>query len=127
MSEAHRERVRSVLRLLSLFSAISDVERSRLELACTLRALRKGDALWMSGDKADVLFVLVEGRVKIVRHGLKADVLLELFGPGEAVGAVAGAIIGYVASGGNPGAAVAGAAIGAVAGALVGAGIGSLF
>lgn len=89
MSEEHRERVRTALRSLSLFSAISDVERSRLEAASTLRALRKGDALWMSGDKADVLFVLIEGRVKIVRHGLKADVLLELFGPGEAVGAVA--------------------------------------
>ncbi len=89
MSEAHREQVRHALNTLSLFREVTEAERSRLELACTLRSLRKGDALWMVGDPADVLFVLLRGRVKIVRHGLKADVLLELFGEGEAVGAVA--------------------------------------
>ncbi|MFN8586385.1 MAG: Crp/Fnr family transcriptional regulator [Candidatus Eisenbacteria bacterium] len=89
MNEVHRERVRTALRTLSLFRQLTAEDVTRLEPACTLRVLRKGDALWMAGDRADVLFVLVDGRIKIVKHGTHGDVLLELFGAGEAVGAVA--------------------------------------
>lgn len=89
MSEVHRERVLSVLRSLALFRNLAQEDSARLAPACTLRVLRKGDALWSAGDRADVLFVLVQGRVKIVKHGTHGDVLLELFGAGEAVGAVA--------------------------------------
>ncbi len=89
MNEVHRERVRSVLRTLALFRNLTPDDVTRLAPACTLRTLRKGDALWLAGDRADVLFVLEHGRVKIVKHGTHGDVLLELFGEGEAVGAVA--------------------------------------
>ncbi len=89
MNEVHRERVLSVLRSLALFRNVTPEDVARMAPACTLRALRRGDALWSAGDRADVLFVLVNGRVKIVKHGTHGDVLLELFGAGEAVGAVA--------------------------------------
>ncbi|MCC6650821.1 MAG: Crp/Fnr family transcriptional regulator [Candidatus Eisenbacteria bacterium] len=89
MTDHRAERVHAALRSLAIFRSLSAEEHSRLETACSLRELRKGDALWNAGDKADVLFVLVSGRVKIVRHGSSGDVILELFGEGEAVGAVA--------------------------------------
>lgn len=89
MNEVHRDRVRAALKSVALFRQVAGEDLSRLEPACTLRQLRKGDALWQTGDSATVLFVLVHGRVKIVKHGTHGDVLLELFGEGEAVGAVA--------------------------------------
>jgi CRP-like cAMP-binding protein len=45
--------------------------------------------LWNAGDPADALTLIVKGRVKIVRHGGGGDVILEIFGTGEPVGAVA--------------------------------------
>ena len=49
----------------------------------------RGDSLWRSGDPAEYLTVIVRGRVKIVRHAESSDVILELFGEGEPVGAIA--------------------------------------
>src|SRR5262249_10653380 len=55
----------------------------------TLQVLQKGDVLWHAGDPSDALTVIVDGRVKVVRHAEQGDVILEMFGPGDAVGVVA--------------------------------------
>lgn len=55
----------------------------------SLREYNRGDRLWNEGDPAEFLTVILKGRVKIIRHAETADVILEIFGAGEPVGAIA--------------------------------------
>jgi CRP-like cAMP-binding protein len=63
--------------------------RERVARIATLQSVEKGAAVWSAGDPADLLTMVVSGRVKIVRHADTGDVILEMFGPGESPGAVA--------------------------------------
>lgn len=46
--------------------------------------------MFEQGDPSDHFFVVITGRVKVFRHGASGnDVILEMFGPGEPLGAVA--------------------------------------
>jgi CRP/FNR family transcriptional regulator len=72
-----------------MFRSLPPEERERLAGIAVLRDLKKGEILWNAGDPADALTLIVSGRVKIVRHGAGGDFILEIFGVGEPVGAVA--------------------------------------
>jgi CRP/FNR family transcriptional regulator len=63
--------------------------RERVARIATLQPVEKGEAVWNAGEPADLLTMVVSGRVKIVRHADAGDVILEMFGPGESPGAVA--------------------------------------
>lgn len=89
MSELRTERIHAAVCTLPMFRALPDADRARIEAIATLRELRRGDVLWNAGDAADALTLIVKGRVKIVRHGGGADMILEIFSQGEPVGAVA--------------------------------------
>lgn len=89
MSELRTERIVAAVRTLPMFRGLPEADRARIEEIATLRELRRGDVLWNAGDAADALTLIVKGRVKIVRHGGGADMILEIFGEGEPVGAVA--------------------------------------
>lgn len=89
MPRPHGERLRAALASSPLFANLPPALRERVERMATLQALEKGDFLWNTGDPAESLTVIVSGRVKVVRHAEAGDVILEMFGPGEAVGAVA--------------------------------------
>ena len=89
MTDHSSERVRAAVGSLPYFRGLSAGDRRWIEGIATLRDLARGDALWSAGDGADALTLIVRGRVKIVRHGGGADMILEIFGPGEPVGAVA--------------------------------------
>ena len=69
-----------------MFRGLSPEDQAKLAALATLRDYARGDYLWHAGDPAENLTVIVRGRVKVVGHG---DVILELFGPGEPVGAIA--------------------------------------
>jgi CRP/FNR family transcriptional regulator, nitrogen oxide reductase regulator len=89
MSSTHGERLRDALAASPLFESLPAPLRERVERMATLQELEKGDVLWHAGEPSDSLTVIVSGRVKVVRHAEQGDVILEMFGPGEAVGAVA--------------------------------------
>ncbi len=86
----HRaERIHAAVQTLPMFRNLPPGERRQIEGIAALRELAKGETIWTAGDPADTLTLIVRGRVKIVRHGGGGDVILEIFGPGEPVGAVA--------------------------------------
>jgi CRP/FNR family transcriptional regulator len=72
-----------------MFQGLSPELRARVEGIATLHQVGKGKMLWCAGDEADLLTVVVSGRIKVVRHAVSSDVILEIFGPGEIVGVVA--------------------------------------
>jgi CRP-like cAMP-binding protein len=89
MRPPHAERVDAALAAIPIFRELAPPLRERVARLATLADLDKGAVLWNAGDPADALTVVVSGRIKIVRHAEAGDVILEIFGPGEAVGAVA--------------------------------------
>jgi CRP/FNR family transcriptional regulator len=88
-SEVRSERVVTAVRSVPMFRGLGpDVHRQLASLA-TLRDFERGDYLWHEGDPSDALTIVLRGRVKIVRQMPQGDVILEIFGPGEPVGAIA--------------------------------------
>jgi CRP-like cAMP-binding protein len=54
-----------------------------------MRGYEKGETIFHEGDPADRIHFVVLGRAKIVKSAGGRDVILEILGPGEPVGAVA--------------------------------------
>jgi CRP-like cAMP-binding protein len=78
------------LRRTTIFRRLSPDDRQRLSAVASLREFGKGDFLFSEGDPPDHLYTIVGGRVKVVKTTARGtDVILELFGPGDPVGAVA--------------------------------------
>ncbi|HET9952100.1 MAG TPA: Crp/Fnr family transcriptional regulator [Candidatus Eisenbacteria bacterium] len=88
-TETRSERTLQAIRGIPMFRGLAPVDQQRLAALATLRDYGRGDFLWRAGDPAEHLTVVVRGRVKIVGHSAGSDVILELFGPGEPVGAIA--------------------------------------
>ncbi len=54
-----------------------------------MRTFEKGEALFAEGDPSDFLYTILSGRVKVVKMIAEGrEVILEIFGPGDPVGAV---------------------------------------
>lgn len=89
MSENRSERIHAAVRSLPMFRGLSPDDQARIAALASVREYARGDVLWNMGDAAEALTVIVKGRVKIVRHADAGDVILEIFGDGESVGAIA--------------------------------------
>ena len=74
---------------IPILSALSDEDRLAIEPICELHAYEKGASIFAEGDPAENIHFLLLGRVKIVKSAGDRDVILEILGPGEPVGAVA--------------------------------------
>ena len=83
------ERIHTAVASSPMFRGLPADDQRRIEAIATLRDLPKGEIVWGAGDAAETLTLIVNGRVKIVRHGAGGDVILEIFGRGEPLGAVA--------------------------------------
>ena len=83
------ERLQAVLGTLPMFRELPPPLRARVVSMATMQEVAKGDAVWHAGDASDSLTMVVEGRLKIVKHAETGDVILEMFGPGEVAGVVA--------------------------------------
>jgi CRP/FNR family transcriptional regulator len=78
------------LRKTTIFRRLSPEDRQRLAAVANLREFEKGATLFGEGDASDVLYTVVSGRVKVSKMTVRGtDIILELFGPGDPVGAVA--------------------------------------
>jgi CRP-like cAMP-binding protein len=83
-------RIEDVLRLSGVFRRLTPEDRGRLAAVASLREFDKGALLFSEGDDSDFLYTVASGRVKVFKTTTRGtDVILELFGPGDPVGAVA--------------------------------------
>ena len=89
VTEIQSERVRSAIRSVPMFRGCSAEDQRRLSAMATVRDYERGEYLWHEGDAAESLTILLKGQVKLVRHAEGGDVILEIFGVGEPVGAIA--------------------------------------
>lgn len=79
-----------LLQRVPLFRSLGEEDRKRLAELADRRLFNKGDSLFHEGDPSDELFVVVQGRVKVHKITPSGrDVILELFGAGDPIGAVA--------------------------------------
>ncbi len=74
---------------IPILSSLTEEDRRALEPLCELRAYEKGATIFEEGDPASDIHFLFLGRVKIVKAAGDRDLILEILGPGEPVGAVA--------------------------------------
>lgn len=73
-----------------VFRGLSAADRESLASVSSLRSYERGEELFGEGDPADALFVVVDGLVKIVKMTPAGkELILEIFGAGDPVGAVA--------------------------------------
>src|SRR6187397_1001219 len=78
------------LKRTTIFRRLSPDDRQRLEAVSRVREFDKGAVLFNEGDPSDFLYTVVTGRVKVSKTTARGtDVILEIFGPGDPVGAVA--------------------------------------
>lgn len=78
------------LRLLGqvpFFAGLAPDEVARINLSFHERGFDAGDLIYATGDEAKRLYVVLAGKVKLVRHTvIGQDVVLEMLGPGEFFG-----------------------------------------
>lgn len=74
---------------IPLLAALKGADRTAMEQLCRQTDYEKGAVIFREGDAADRIHFVHSGRVKIVKAAGSRDVILEILGPGDAVGAVA--------------------------------------
>lgn len=84
-----KERIDAAVRSLPVLKGLSREDQERIAGLATLRDFDRGEWIWRAGDPSEQLTLILHGRVKIVRHAEQDDVILEIFGEGEPVGAIA--------------------------------------
>ena len=80
----------AVLAQVPLFKRVSPADRERLIGVSSIREYDRGDIVFHEGDPSDTFYVVLTGRIKVYKHGPDGhDIILEMFGPGGPLGAVA--------------------------------------
>ncbi len=74
---------------IPVLASLTADDRAELSPLCELRAYEKGATLFEEGQPALFIHFLFVGKVKIVKAAPERDLILEILGPGEPVGAVA--------------------------------------
>jgi CRP/FNR family transcriptional regulator len=79
-----------LLRTTPIFSRLSPDDRRKIAEVATVRRFARGDVIFEQDSPSDALYAIASGRVKIFRMMPNGkDVILEVFGPGDPLGAVA--------------------------------------
>jgi CRP/FNR family transcriptional regulator len=82
--------VEEAIRRTVMYRRLSDDDRKRLAAVSRLKAYAKGERIFEEADPSDFFYVVVSGKVKIVKMMPSGkDVILELFGTGNPFGSVA--------------------------------------
>ncbi len=74
---------------IPILAPLRGEDRAALDPICELKAYEKGAVLFEEGAPALFIQFVFVGRVKIVKAAPDRDLILEILGPGEPVGAVA--------------------------------------
>lgn len=77
------------LRRVPLFAELAPEDLQRLAATATERVYAAGEALVVEGDVGDELFVIVEGRVRVVRIEAGVERLLRTYEAGDHIGELA--------------------------------------
>jgi CRP/FNR family transcriptional regulator len=80
----------AVIAAMPIFRRVNPEDRERIAAVSTLREYERGDTIFDEGDPSDCFYVVATGRAKVFKHAPDGhDVILEMFGPGGPLGAVA--------------------------------------
>jgi CRP/FNR family transcriptional regulator len=74
---------------IPILANLGPEDRAALTPLCALAAYDKGATIFTEGEPAERIHFLFLGRVKIVKAARDRDLIIEILGPGEPVGAVA--------------------------------------
>jgi CRP/FNR family transcriptional regulator, nitrogen oxide reductase regulator len=75
---------------IPLFRRVRPEDQERIATVAQLRAYERGEKVFDEGDPSDFFYIVVTGRIKVFKHAPNGnDIILELFGPGGPLGAVA--------------------------------------
>ena len=86
----YRHRLQLSLRQSSTFRTVDPAVLAELEAVCDLVPLYSGEMLLRQGDPGDSLYLVVSGRIRVVRRtASRPDVVLAELGAGETVGEMA--------------------------------------
>lgn len=79
-----------LLARLPLFQRVRPDDRARVAAAARLQVFERGEEIFQEGDEPHAFVTVVEGRVKIYKRLANGkDVILQVFGVGDPLGAVA--------------------------------------
>jgi CRP-like cAMP-binding protein len=74
------------LRMLPFFATLAAPTFDRLTHVARIDRLRKGETLFRQGDKAQSIFVVIEGFIKLSRISVQGDeTVIHIFGRGESI------------------------------------------
>ena len=74
---------------IPILATLKREDRAALEPLCRVRGYEKGEVIFHEGQAADRIHFVYAGRVKIVKSAGGRDVIIEILGAGQPVGAVA--------------------------------------
>lgn len=81
--------VEELLRSSTLYRNLSVEDQRRLAAVSLARSYEKGETIFAESDPPDFLVTIARGRVKVVKTIPSGkEIILEIFGPGDPVGAV---------------------------------------
>lgn len=73
-----------------IFSELSEEELAELAGLAARRSFVQGEFVFWEGDAPDSFYIVIEGRVKVLKHSsLGKEFIIAFFGPGEIFGEVA--------------------------------------
>src|SRR6478752_2840510 len=79
-----------LLRVTPIFSRLSPADRQAIAQVARVQEFAKGDTIFEQDSPSDAFYAITAGRVKIFKLMPSGkDVILEIFGPGDPLGAVA--------------------------------------
>lgn len=74
---------------IPLLASLRPEDRAAVEPLCRMRGYEKGEVIFREGDPADRIYFIYAGRIKVVKSVGARDIILEILGPGEPLGAPA--------------------------------------
>lgn len=77
------------VRRIEFFSDFSDADLVRLLKICHTRKFHDGEVIFNEGERGDRLYVLIAGKVDIIKHREEQDETLATLTPGECFGEMA--------------------------------------
>lgn len=73
-----------------VFSCMRDIDVKRISRFFDKASFKNNETIFNEGDSSDMLYILAEGNVKIVKHTVVGkDIILEVMSPGDIFGGVA--------------------------------------
>ena len=79
-----------ILKQSLIFSSLNNDELTELSKLASERRFRPDEFVFWEGDDPDYFYIVVEGRVKVIKHSSSGkEFIIAFFGPGEMFGEVA--------------------------------------